>query len=249
MTRIIAIASGKGGVGKTTITANLAAALTRMRRSVIAIDGNLGTANLGMHLGIPLYPITLHDVLRKDFHARDALYKHRDGFRVIPADISLRKFIDVKTHHFMDVFYKFVGDAEYVLIDCPPGVGREARAVIEACDELLTITNPEMTALTDAVKIEAVAADVGTRNIGVVINRVNRHRHEVNLDVATRFLGMHVIGKIHEDNHMTRATAYRRTVVTHKPNARSSRQLMELASLLTGNPIPKKRFSLFSKLR
>lgn len=249
MSRIIAIASGKGGVGKTTITANLAAALAKMDRNVIAVDGNIGTANLGIHLGVPLFPVTLQDVLKRDSKLRDALYFHKAGFRVLPANVSLKKAINPKSHQFMNLFYKLVNDADYVLIDCPPGIGQETRNVIEACDELITITNPEVPAMTDAVKLGAVSEQIGTKNIGVVINRINRHKHEINLDVATRFLGMNVIGKIREDKHVAKSTAFREPVITYKPGSRASKQIMELASVICGKPVPKQKFSLFSKLR
>ena len=69
------------------------------------------------------------------------------------------------------------------------------------------------------------------------------------MDVASRFLGMNVIGKIHEDKHVAKATAFREPVITHKPNSRASKQIMELASFICGKPVPKQRFSLFHKLR
>src|SRR4030042_2598470 len=93
MTRIITIASGKGGVGKTTLVSNLAAALAGFKKSVIAVDGNLTTANLGIHLGIPLYPVTLQDVLNGKARLKDALYYHDSGFRVLPADVSIEKLL------------------------------------------------------------------------------------------------------------------------------------------------------------
>jgi len=247
MTRIIAIASGKGGVGKTTLTANLAAAFAQLQKSVIAIDGNLGTANLGMHLGVPLYPVTLQDVLMRKARLSDAIFYHKSGFRVLPADVSLRKAIDPKSHHFMNVFYKLVGDADVVLIDCPPGVGAETKAVIEACDEVITVTNPEIPAMTDAVKLEAVAAEVGTANTGAIINRIKRHKHEIDVGVAERFLGMFVLGHVHEDRHVSRATYEREPVITHKPNSRAARQIMDIAMRMTGKPVEKKRFNWFRR--
>ncbi|UCD07328.1 MAG: AAA family ATPase, partial [Candidatus Aenigmatarchaeota archaeon] len=91
MTRVICVASGKGGVGKTTVVSNLSAALAALGKSVIAIDGNLTTSNLGLHLGISMYPITLQDVLRGRANIRDAVYHHQDGFKVVPADVSIDK--------------------------------------------------------------------------------------------------------------------------------------------------------------
>ena len=87
MTRIIAVAGCKGGVGKTTMSANLGAALAALDRDTIIIDANLTTPNLGLHLGIPLYPVTLHDVLKGKNNIKDAIYEHESGAKIIPAGI------------------------------------------------------------------------------------------------------------------------------------------------------------------
>ncbi|MHA2065763.1 MAG: AAA family ATPase, partial [Candidatus Thorarchaeota archaeon] len=91
MTRIICVASGKGGVGKTTVVANLAAGLAEFSKSVLVVDANTTTPNLGMHLGLSFYPGSLQDVLNRSIRAKDAMYFHESGFRVIPSDISLEK--------------------------------------------------------------------------------------------------------------------------------------------------------------
>ncbi|MBS3051549.1 MAG: P-loop NTPase, partial [Candidatus Aenigmarchaeota archaeon] len=72
MTRIIAVVSGKGGVGKTTMVANIGTALSKLGKNVIILDANLTTPSLGMHLGVPLYPVTLHDVLKGRANIKDA---------------------------------------------------------------------------------------------------------------------------------------------------------------------------------
>src|SRR3989344_4670562 len=90
MTRIIGVVSGKGGVGKTTMVANLGTALAKMGKNVIILDANLTTPSLGLHLGVPLYPVTLHDVLKGRANIKDAIYMHESGVKIIPAGISLR---------------------------------------------------------------------------------------------------------------------------------------------------------------
>ena len=73
MTRIISILSGKGGVGKTTVASNLGAALVKKGKDTIILDGNVTTPNLSLHLGIPLYPVTLHDFLNKKAQIESAI--------------------------------------------------------------------------------------------------------------------------------------------------------------------------------
>jgi len=79
MTRLICVSSGKGGVGKTTVTSNIGAALTQFGSDTIVLDANLTNPNLGFHLGIPLYPKTLHDVLKGEAHITEAMYITTQG--------------------------------------------------------------------------------------------------------------------------------------------------------------------------
>ncbi|MBI4176161.1 MAG: cell division ATPase MinD [Candidatus Aenigmarchaeota archaeon] len=234
MTRIICIASGKGGVGKTTLVANLTAALAQFNRSVVAVDGNTTTSNLGIHFGIPLYPVTLQDVMRKKASLRRAIYHHPAGFRIIPADVSLRKLMLPDTDAFMDVLYRFVGDADFVLIDSAAGLGKEAKVALESADEVLTVTNPDMPSLTDAVKITKVASRYETRNLGVIVNRVRGEKHEVSLDGIERFMKLPVVGRVPEDRHVRAAIASRQPVVLYNPYSPAARNIMAIAAWLAG---------------
>ena len=190
MARIIAVASGKGGVGKTTFVSNLASSLAQFNKKVVAIDGNLTTSNLGMHLGIPLYPVTLQDVLNGDVRLKDAVYYHKAGFRVIPADISLGKIRGAKSHELLDVLYRLSDDADFVIIDSAAGLGPEALASVEAADEMITVTNPELPAMTDALKLGKLAEKFETKNLGVVVNRVRGENHELSTDHIKDFLSI-----------------------------------------------------------
>ncbi len=234
MTRIIAVASGKGGVGKTTVVSNLATALAHFRKSVVAIDANLTTSNLGLHLGIPLYPVTLNDVLNGKARVKDALYYHSAGFRVIPGNVSLTKLMVPQSNKLLDVFYKLAGDADFVLIDTAAGLGKEALETIKAADEVITVTNPEMPALTDALKLSKIARGFETDNVGVIVNRIKNMPHEVPLERIGEFLGLPVIGRIHEDNSVGRSIASRQPVVLHSPNSISAQQIKAIAAGLIG---------------
>lgn len=245
MTRIITIASGKGGVGKTTLVANLAAALSQYGKSVVALDANLTTSNLGLHLGIHLYPKTLHDVLEGKAKIQDATYQHKTGFRVIPADISLRKMRNVKSHNFVDIFYRLLEGTDFILIDSAAGLGREARASIEAADELITVTNPELPAVTDALKLGLLAKKSETHNLGVIVNRVKNEYHEVPIEHIEEMLGLPVIGRIPEDREVRKAIALKEPIVSYNPKSRAAQHMKAIAAQLIGEEYtPKKPWSL-----
>ena len=89
MTRFVVIASGKGGVGKTFVSLNLATALSQFGRDVILVDANLSTPHIGMHLGSTTFPVTIHDVLQGKKHIHQALYQHPSKITVVPGSVSL----------------------------------------------------------------------------------------------------------------------------------------------------------------
>jgi cell division ATPase MinD len=232
--RIITISSGKGGVGKTTLCANLAAALSELGKSVIVVDANLSTSNLGLHLGIPLYPNTLQDVLKGKIRIKDAIYHHPAGFKIIPADVSVRKLMVPKKSELVDVFLNLAESADFVLIDSAAGLGAEARSAIEAAEEMIAVTNPEMPALTDALKLVTLADRYATGIIGVVVNRVRKEKHEVSLEDVGNFLELPVLGVIKEDRRVREAIAKKMPVLLHKPRASSSKQIRQIAEKLAG---------------
>ncbi|NIO21475.1 MAG: P-loop NTPase [Candidatus Aenigmarchaeota archaeon] len=245
MTRIITIASGKGGVGKTTIVANLATALALYGKSVVALDANLTTSNLGLHLGIHLYPKTLHDVLEGKAGIQDATYQHKTGFRVVPADISLRKMRNIKSDDFVNVFYKLMEGTDFILIDSAAGLGKEAQSSIEAADELITVTNPELPAVTDAMKLGLLAEKFETHNLGVVVNRIKRESHEVPIEHIEEMLGVPVIGRIPEDREVRKSIALKEPIVYHNPRSHAAQHIRSIAAGLIGEEYtPRKPWSL-----
>jgi septum site-determining protein MinD len=245
MARIICVASGKGGVGKTTVVANLSSALSRLGQDVVAVDGNITTSNLGIHLGIPLYPVTFQDVLRGEARLKDALYYHNSGFRVMPADVSIGKLLRPNTSELIDIFYK-ITDADFILIDTAAGLGKEALSTVEAADELLIVTNPDLPSLTDGLKLARIAEEKETLNLGVVINRVKNRSYEVGPEEAGKFLSLPLMGLVPEDENVKKSIAFRTPVVNYKPFSRASREFMLIASRLSGVEWkPRKRFWFF----
>ena len=120
MGRIIAVASGKGGAGKTTFVCNLATALAKQGKDVVAVDANLTTPNLGVHLGIPLYPVTLQDVLSGDAKLKEALYSDKSGIKVLPADMSITRLSKTTPNELVNVLYKLADGFDFVLLKVTP---------------------------------------------------------------------------------------------------------------------------------
>ena len=234
MTRVIVVSSGKGGVGKTTLVANLASALAEFNRSVIAVDCNMTTSNLGIHLGIPMYPKTLQDVLNGKARIKDAMYFHPRGFRVVPSDIALSKSMVPKANDLIDVFYKLAGETDFVLVDSAAGLGHEALASLDAADEVIIVTNPELPALSDALKLKKLASKFATHNIGVIVNKVKKESSEYHIDDIESFLDAPILGVVSDDSAVRDAIAMKEPAVVSKPHSKASIQMKAIAAKIAG---------------
>ncbi len=235
MTRIVAVVSGKGGVGKTTFVSNLGVALAGMGKNVIVLDANLTTPNLGIHLGVPLFPITLHDVLKGRANIRDAIYEHESGLKVIPAGISLRDLRGVDSKDLPNALLDLLGSADIVILDAAAGLGREAMAAIEAADEIIIVTNPDLPSVTDALRAVKLSEQLGTKTLGVVLNRVKGEKHEMRREEILSMLDdVELLGEIPEDRNVQRAISVRVPIVRHMPNSMASHAIKRTAARLIG---------------
>jgi MinD-like ATPase involved in chromosome partitioning or flagellar assembly len=156
---------------------------------------------------------------------------------VLPADISLKKLMLPKSSELMDVFYKLSGSADFIIIDSAAGLGKEAQSAIEAADELITVTNPEMPALTDALKVIKTADKYETKHLGVIVNRVRHERGEPTIKEIESFLDSSILGHVHEDSNVRASVRNKQPLVTYKPNATAARQIKEIAAKLAGEEV------------
>lgn len=246
MSRIIGIVSGKGGVGKTTVVANLGAALAGrgFDRKVMVVDCNLTTSHLSMYLGLHHAPTTLNEVLKGSAEIGSAAYLHESGMSVIPASLSFGEGMEHGMKTLKTVVGRLFGRADIILLDCAPGLGREATSAIEASDEVLFVTNPNIPAVTDALRCSRVAEHAGAKRLGVVINMAHGDRsHELSTREIEQFTELPVIGVIPFDKNVMRSLDARKPVVTYRPGSRASAAFMKLAAHLMNEPVnePKKK--------
>ncbi|MEM7819557.1 MAG: cell division ATPase MinD [Candidatus Aenigmatarchaeota archaeon] len=235
MTRIITIISGKGGVGKTTLVANLGALLASMGKDIIIFDTNLTTPNLGLHLGIPLFPITLHDVLKGNANIKDAVYWHESGLKIVPAGLSLKDLRGVDVRELPNALLDLLGSTEIILLDASAGLGRETLAAMESSDEIIIVTNPDLPSVTDALKAAKLAEQIGIKVSGVVINRRTGKDHEMKTqEIASMLDGLEILAEIPEDIAVQRAISKRIPVVHYAPKSPASKEIKKLAARLIG---------------
>lgn len=249
MTRLIVITSGKGGVGKTTLTSNLAAALTDFGENVIAMDANLTTPNLGLHLGMHLMPHTLHDVLKGETRLRNAIYPHPYGFKIIPASLGLNDLKGVDVGRLPEVSFRLLGKADYIIMDSSAGLGREAISAISASDEVVIVTNPDLPSVTDALKMLKLAQESNIKVLGTVVNRIKEGEHELSIENIKELLGIPILAEIPEDPNVSKSISVKKPLIEYSPNSPAAVEIKKLAAVLTGkkHEQPKVRRSLIQR--
>ena len=249
MTRVISVISGKGGVGKTSLVSNLAAALTDLGNEVVAMDTNLTTPNLGLHLGLHLAPRTLHHVLKGQIQLKDATYPHSYGFKVIPGSISSEELKGLDAGKLSEVTLNLIGKADYVLMDSAAGLGREAISSMNAANEILIVTNPDISSVTDALKTIKIAETLHKRVVGVAVNRIKGRYYEMSRKEIQNIVGYPIIAEIPEDRSIEEAIAAKKTIIEMNRKSPAANEIKKLAYHLEGMHYYGQRISAFEKIR
>ncbi|ADV00283.1 MinD/ParA family protein [Alicycliphilus denitrificans] len=175
--RIIAVTSGKGGVGKTFVSANLAAALTRRGLRVLVLDADLGLANLDVVLN--LHPkTTLHDVFTGKAQLEDAVIKAPGGFSVVLAGSGMVEYSRLTPevrNEFFNVIQTLAPQYDVVLLDTGAGISDVVLFSVSLAQEVLIVATPEPTSLTDAyAAIKVLATQQKRQHVRMVVNQAAR---------------------------------------------------------------------------
>ncbi|MEN6610238.1 MAG: cell division ATPase MinD [Methanoregulaceae archaeon] len=236
MVKVITIASGKGGTGKTTVSVNLATALAGKGLETYLLDADIGMANVGIFLGLQDAPVTLHDVLAGKKPVSEAVYPGPAGLKVVPSGISLQGFQDADPEKIRDVMNDLVTRCDFLIIDAPAGISKDGVIPLAVADEVILIVNPELPSLVDSLKTKILTEVVGGHVLGAVINRVENGGDKEIRTRIEKLLGVPVIAIIPEDPTVKKAAAAKTPEVLAYPASPAAKALAGLASHLSGTP-------------
>lgn len=230
----VALVSGKGGVGKTMLTANLGVVLSKLGRRVTVLDADLHMANLLYFFDMKDVSMSLTDVLAGRADISEAVYEGPFGVRIVPTGIALSGMRGVDQRRLAGVLQNLLEGCDIVLVDGPGGLGVNALMAIAASQLCLLVTTPNVASLSDALKTKIVSERLGTRVVGVVVNRVVGDPGEVKVEEVGKLLELPVLGVIPEDPAVGASLSTGKPVVLENPRSGASMAIVRLAEKLVG---------------
>lgn len=241
--KVVTITSGKGGVGKTTTTANLGIALARMGKKVVVIDADIGLRNLDIVMGLENRIVyDLVDVIEGRCQLRQAMIKHKQfpDLFLIPA-AQTRDKTAVSPTDMIHTADKLRPEFDFIVIDSPAGIERGFRNAIAPADEVLIVTNPEVSAVRDADRIIGLL-EANNKGPGkLILNRVKaemvKKGEMMSPDDVTDILAIKIIGIVPEDAGVI-PSSNSGNPITLNENSRAGQAFRNIARRLNGEDVP-----------
>ncbi len=243
--RVLAVTSGKGGVGKTNVSVNLSYALLSLGREVIVLDADLGLANVDVLLGtVPR--LHLGHAISGEMDILDLIYDAPGRLKLIAGGSGVGDLADLPEadlQHFIKSLRKIEGRTDFLLLDTGAGLGRSVTNFVLAADAVLVVTTPEPTAITDAYAvIKTVVRRNPAADIKVIVNQAQTVKEAAEAadrlsTTVLKFLGTSVefLGLIPVDKEVPRCVRNQQPFFLAAPGSPASKAVLELARKLVGD--------------
>lgn len=241
--QVVTITSGKGGVGKTTVTANLGMALAQLGQRTVVVDADIGLRNLDVVMGLENRVVyDLVDVVEGACGLRQALVKDKrvEGLYLLPA-AQTRDKTAVNPAQMVALCRQLRDDFDYVLIDSPAGIEQGFRNAVAPADRVIVVTTPEVAAVRDADRVIGLLEAEGKEDIALLLNRVDmqmvRRGDMLSVDDVLDVLAVRLIGVIPEEESILVASN-RGAPVVLDGDSPAATAFREVARRLRGESVP-----------
>ena len=258
MGEVIVITSGKGGVGKTTTTANLGSSLAEAGKKVVLVDTDIGLRNLDVVMGLEnriVYDIV--DVVEEKCKLRQALIKDKrfEELFLLPA-AQTRDKTAINEEQMKELTKKLKEDFDYILIDCPAGIEQGFKNAIAGADRAIVVTTAEISAIRDADRIIGLLESSEIRNPELIVNSLRpnmvKKGEMMEVDDIVDLLSVDLIGVVPDDEYIITQTNKGEPVIKNK-KAPSGKAYIEIARRILGEnidvTIPGKKQGLWEKIK
>jgi flagellar biosynthesis protein FlhG len=245
--RIIAITSGKGGVGKTTFSVNFAISLAREGKKVLVLDGDLGLANINVILGI-IPKFTLYHVIKGNKTLREIILQTPDGIDIIPGANGYSQLADLDGLSRDELIKNFseLDEYDFIIIDTGAGINSNVMSLVLAADEGYIVTTPEPTSITDSY---GLIKSITQRNkdfpLSVVINKA---RDDIEgkkvarrvIEISFKFLSVrpNELGIIYKDDDVEKSILVQKPFMVNSPRSRATECMQKICRTVLQNGEP-----------
>ncbi len=243
MGEVIVITSGKGGVGKTTTTANLGAGLACQGKKVVLIDTDIGLRNLDVVMGLENRIVyDLVDVIEGSCRLKQALIKDKryDGLHLLPA-AQTRDKNAVSPQQMVGLCDELRNEFDYIIIDCPAGIEQGFKNAIAGADKALVVTTPEVSAVRDADRIIGLLEAHEIKNPKLIVNRVRQDMVKrgdmMSIDDIIDILAIGLIGVVPDDENIIISTNKGEPAVTDSKSL-AGQAYRNITKRLMGEDVP-----------
>ncbi|MDD6770484.1 MAG: septum site-determining protein MinD [Inconstantimicrobium porci] len=242
MGEAIVVTSGKGGVGKTTTTANIGTALASLGKKVVVVDGDTGLRNLDVLMGLENRIVyTLIDVIENRCRTKQALIKDKrfPNLFLLPTAQTKDKN-DIQPQEMLKLINELKEEFDYILIDCPAGIEQGFENAIVGADRAVIVVNPEITSVRDADRVIGKLDARGLEDHKVIINRLNYEMTQrgdmLSADDIVETLSVKLIGVVPDDRSITVSTNKGEPIVLDE-NALAGKAFRNIAKRITGEEV------------
>ena len=249
MGEVIVITSGKGGVGKTTTTANLGAGLALQGKSVVLIDADIGLRNLDIVMGLEnriVYDIV--DVVEGFCRLKQSLIKDKrfETLYLLPAAQTKDKSA-ISPEQMKELTDELREEFDYILIDCPAGIEQGFRNAIAGADRAIIVCTPDVSSTRDADRIVGLLDAAGLSKPKLIINRINVERVQrgdmMDIDDIIEILAIDLLGVVPEDEKILTSTN-RGEPAVNDPSARAGQAYRNITKRIMGEKVPLMNFDI-----
>jgi flagellar biosynthesis protein FlhG len=241
-TKTVSITSGKGGVGKTTITCNIAQALARKGKKVLILDGDLGMSNVDIMFGMKT-DHNIHQVLTGECELSEIITPLGGGIDLISGGsgiVELSRMNAFERRSLMETVHSLDGFYDYMLIDTAPGISDNVLYLNSAAQETAIVINPDPASITDSYAlIKVLNQEYKENRFAIICNQVKDEVDGLALfnrfhEVVGRFLfvGLDYWGAISQDNVFRKSTHNQRLILKHEPESSAAQQLLSISAKL-----------------
>ncbi|RKM58922.1 MULTISPECIES: septum site-determining protein MinD [unclassified Butyrivibrio] len=242
MGEVIVVTSGKGGVGKTTSTANLGTGLAKLNKKVVLIDTDIGLRNLDVVMGLENRIVyNLVDVIEGNCKIKQALIRDKryETLFLLPAAQTKDK-TSVTPEQMKQLTEQLAAEFDYVLLDCPAGIEQGFKNAIAGADRALVVTTPEVSAVRDADRIIGLLEANEIKKTQLIVNRLRaemiKRGDMMSADDVIDILAVELIGQVPDDEHIVVATNNGEPLVGD--NSLAGQAYMNICRRITGEQVP-----------